>query len=104
MSAGRSIYGRTRSPSRPFISTIPTWSETWIGRKTTRDCSSSIQMQSSHSHAASHGFCPACGTRLEARYQEDRDRPTCPSCGFVHYLDPKVAVAVILGDEDGVLL
>jgi ADP-ribose pyrophosphatase YjhB (NUDIX family) len=45
-----------------------------------------------------------CGTPLEARRQEDRDRPTCPSCGFIHYLDPKVAVAVVLGNEHGVLL
>jgi 8-oxo-dGTP diphosphatase len=41
---------------------------------------------------------------MEARYQEDRERPTCPSCGFIHYLDPKVAVAVVLGDESGVIL
>ena len=52
----------------------------------------------------SQGFCFQCGTPLEARQHEDRERPTCPSCGFVHYLDPKVAVAVILGDEHGVLL
>jgi 8-oxo-dGTP diphosphatase len=53
---------------------------------------------------ATLGYCLHCGTPLEARLQEDRDRPTCPACGFIHYLDPKVAVAVILGDEDGVLL
>jgi 8-oxo-dGTP diphosphatase len=53
---------------------------------------------------SSLGYCPRCGSGLEARHQEDRDRPTCPSCGFIHYLDPKVAVAVILGDERGVLL
>jgi 8-oxo-dGTP diphosphatase len=51
-----------------------------------------------------HGYCLLCGTPLEARHHEDRERPTCPSCGFVHYLDPKVAVAVVLGDENGVLL
>jgi NADH pyrophosphatase NudC (nudix superfamily) len=50
------------------------------------------------------GYCPQCGTALEARHQEDRERPTCPACGFIHYLDPKVAVAVILGNADGVLL
>jgi 8-oxo-dGTP diphosphatase len=50
------------------------------------------------------GFCLQCGTRLEARRHEDRDRPTCPACGFIHYLDPKVAVAVILEDNGGVLL
>src|SRR5579859_4843146 len=51
------------------------------------------------------GYCLVCGTPLESRRHEDRDRPTCPSCGFIHYLDPKVAVAVVLGDEKrGVLL
>ena len=50
------------------------------------------------------GYCLLCGTPLEARHHEDRERPTCPSCGFIHYLDPKVAVAVVLGDERGVLL
>jgi ADP-ribose pyrophosphatase YjhB (NUDIX family) len=52
----------------------------------------------------SHGYCLQCGTPLELRLQEDRQRPTCPACGFIHYLDPKVAVAVVLGDADGVLL
>ncbi len=49
-------------------------------------------------------FCLQCGTALEDRHQEDRLRPTCPVCGFIYYLDPKVAVAVVLGDERGVLL
>ena len=53
---------------------------------------------------SSLGFCLQCGTGLVARYQEDRERPTCPNCGFIHYLDPKVAVAVILGDDSGVVL
>ena len=50
------------------------------------------------------GYCLECGTPLVARHQEDRERPTCPACGFIHYLDPKVAVAVVLGDQSGVLL
>jgi len=50
------------------------------------------------------GYCLVCGTALESRLHEDRERPTCPSCGFIHYLDPKIAVAVILGDDNGVLL
>jgi mutator protein MutT len=53
---------------------------------------------------SAHGYCLLCGTPLEARLQEDRDRPTCPSCGFIHYLDPKVAVAVVLTRDDQVLL
>jgi 8-oxo-dGTP diphosphatase len=50
------------------------------------------------------GFCLQCGMALEDRFHEDRNRPTCPDCGFIHYLDPKVAVAVIVGDPSGVLL
>jgi 8-oxo-dGTP diphosphatase len=53
---------------------------------------------------SANGFCLNCGTPLEARHHEDRERPTCPNCGFIHYLDPKVAVAVVLGNDDGVLL
>jgi NADH pyrophosphatase NudC (nudix superfamily) len=52
----------------------------------------------------SQGYCLLCGTPLEARRHEDRDRPTCPSCGFIHYLDPKVAVAVVVGHNESVLL
>ncbi len=53
---------------------------------------------------APQGYCLQCGSALQARFQEDRERPTCPQCGFIHYLDPKVAVAVVLGDENGLLL
>jgi ADP-ribose pyrophosphatase YjhB (NUDIX family) len=53
---------------------------------------------------ADQGYCERCGTPLQAQHHEDRDRPTCPACGFIRYLDPKVAVGVILGDADGVLL
>lgn len=50
------------------------------------------------------GYCTHCACALELRLHEDRERPTCPACGFVVYLDPKVAVAVVLGDERGILL
>ena len=53
---------------------------------------------------AAAGYCARCGTPLVLRRQEDRDRPTCPQCGFIVYLDPKVAVAVLVGDGERVLL
>jgi 8-oxo-dGTP diphosphatase len=62
---------------------------------------------SAHPHPASPppaGYCPQCATPLESRHQEDRERPTCPSCGYIHYLDPKVAVAVVVSNDRGVLL
>jgi ADP-ribose pyrophosphatase YjhB (NUDIX family) len=49
-------------------------------------------------------FCPQCASRLEEREIEGRRRPACPTCGFVWYLDPKVAVAVVVLDEGRVLL
>ncbi len=41
-------------------------------------------------------FCPRCGHTLEIRVVEDaRERPVCPDCGYVVYLNPPVAVGVI---------
>jgi hypothetical protein len=50
------------------------------------------------SERGERGVLPGCGTALEARHQKDRDQPRA-ACGFIHYLDPKVAVAVVLGDD-----
>src|ERR1700730_2314075 len=107
MSAAPSICARIPSPSKRSTLTIMTWSVMSIGQKTTRGCSSWTRMRNliqTKPDLPSAGYCLMCGTPLEARHHEDRDRPTCPACGFVHYLDPKVAVAVILGAERGVLL
>ncbi len=37
-------------------------------------------------------YCPHCGTPLERKQRFGKPRPCCPGCGFVHFLDPKVAV------------
>jgi len=53
-------------------------------------------------------FCPACGGRLEPRTLKagDPDRLVCAACGFVFYMDPKVAVGTIIrtGDDRLVLV
>lgn len=49
-------------------------------------------------------FCPRCGGRLEARIVQDRSRPVCAECESVFWIDPKVAVAVLIPWEGGVLL
>ncbi len=49
-------------------------------------------------------FCERCGTLLVVKAVEDRERPCCPSCGFVAYLDPKVAAGVIVTLDGGVVL
>ena len=41
-------------------------------------------------------YCQRCGHDLERREFEGKQRPTCPSCGLVVFLDPKVAVVVLV--------
>lgn len=58
-----------------------------------------------HPEQESYRFCPACGQGLEVRFIEGRDRPVCPGCGRIHYLDPKVAAGcVVLGPDQRILL
>ena len=51
-------------------------------------------------------FCPRCGDRLETRVLKAYDIPrrVCTGCGFVFYLDPKLAVGTIIADEHGRVL
>ena len=43
-------------------------------------------------------FCPRCGGPFERRRLKaaEPERPVCPRCGFVFYLDPKIAVGTII--------
>ena len=47
--------------------------------------------------------CQRCGHALEQRNFEGKPRPTCPSCGFIVFLDPKVAVVVLVSGSDKLL-
>ena len=53
-----------------------------------------------HPHDESHGyqFGPRCSGPLERRALKPAEpiRPVCTRCGFVFYLDPKVAVGTII--------
>lgn len=49
-------------------------------------------------------FCPHCGTDLVERDVFDDIRRVCPSCGFIHFHDPKVAVIGLITWGDRVLL
>ena len=49
-------------------------------------------------------YCPICGTRLKAAARAGRKRPVCPSCDWVFFPDPKVAVVVVVKQDDRVLL
>ena len=48
-----------------------------------------------------YSFCPMCGGDLEPRSlkRSEPERLVCVRCGFVFYLDPKVAVGTIIRDE-----
>jgi ADP-ribose pyrophosphatase YjhB (NUDIX family) len=48
-----------------------------------------------------YSFCPLCGGGLELRSikTNEPERLVCRVCGFVFYLDPKVAVGTIIRDE-----
>src|SRR5262245_3869296 len=61
-----------------------------------------------HPHDDSHAyrFCPRCGGALERRSLKSTEpiRPVCTSCGFVFYIDPKIAVGTIIEAENGGLV
>jgi ADP-ribose pyrophosphatase YjhB (NUDIX family) len=49
-------------------------------------------------------YCAGCGALTEERLIERRSRPVCTVCGRVAYLDPKLAVAVLIVREGLILL
>lgn len=49
-------------------------------------------------------FCPYCGSKIEEKEVYGKLRAACPSCGWVHFEDPKVAAAVLVMDNGSVLL
>ena len=52
-----------------------------------------------------YSFCPMCGGDLEPRSLKATEptRLVCTRCGFVFYLDPKVAVGTLIRNEHGEL-
>ncbi|MCY3765619.1 MAG: NUDIX hydrolase [Gemmatimonadetes bacterium] len=63
-------------------------------------------MASDHNahHPGGVRFCERCSKALVLKPVEGHSRPVCPACGFVVYLDPKVAAGVIVTLEDEVVL
>lgn len=55
-----------------------------------------------HDHDDLYRFCPRCGGALSSRQLKagDPDRLVCDACGFVFYLDPKIAVGTIIHSAD----
>jgi ADP-ribose pyrophosphatase YjhB (NUDIX family) len=51
-------------------------------------------------------YCPQCGGRLEERIIKAGEPPrlVCKNCGFVFYIDPKLAVIALVPLEEGLVL
>ena len=49
-------------------------------------------------------FCPQCGARLIRRREPDKTRPYCDRCDRTYYRNPIVGVAVIIMQDDSILL
>jgi ADP-ribose pyrophosphatase YjhB (NUDIX family) len=60
-----------------------------------------------HGDGRGYRFCPMCGGSLEPRTLKagEPERLVCTRCGFVFYLDPKIAVGTIIrADAGGIVL
>src|SRR5207248_1705541 len=50
-------------------------------------------------------YCPRCGSELvQITETAGAVRPTCVSCGFVHYPQPKVGAGLLITDDRRLLL
>jgi len=49
-------------------------------------------------------FCPVCGSSLEHRQVDHKERQVCSSCDYVYYRNPAPAAGVILVENDEVLM
>jgi ADP-ribose pyrophosphatase YjhB (NUDIX family) len=51
-------------------------------------------------------FCPRCGGSLASRVLKESEPPrlVCQACGFVFYLDPKIAACTICTVDGGIVL
>lgn len=49
-------------------------------------------------------FCPRCAAPVIHEERFGKVRPVCPKCGWIHFVDPKVAAAVLVIQDERVLL
>src|SRR3989442_4066731 len=56
--------------------------------------------------APDYRFCPRCGGKLAPRVLKEGEpfRLVCEACGFIFYLDPKVAACTICMVNGGIVL
>ncbi|HEX9840189.1 MAG TPA: NUDIX hydrolase [Anaerolineales bacterium] len=49
-------------------------------------------------------YCPRCGASVNHEERYGKVRPVCPQCSWIHFVDPKVAAAVLIEQDGRVLL
>lgn len=49
-------------------------------------------------------YCPRCGGPLKTKFAEGRDRLVCERCSFIFYQNPTPAIAVVMQQENEILL
>jgi ADP-ribose pyrophosphatase YjhB (NUDIX family) len=49
-------------------------------------------------------YCIRCGALVKHEIKFGKVRPVCPQCGWIHFVDPKVAAAVLIEQDGHVLL
>ena len=49
-------------------------------------------------------FCSRCGAQVTREDKFGKVRPFCPQCGWIYFIDPKVAAAVLVEVDGRVLL
>jgi ADP-ribose pyrophosphatase YjhB (NUDIX family) len=49
-------------------------------------------------------YCPRCRNELQLATTDDKERPQCPSCGFIFYRNPAPAAGAILVRDGAILL
>jgi len=49
-------------------------------------------------------FCPRCGASISLQLRFGKIRPVCPDCNWVYFADPKVAAALLVEQNNHVLL
>ena len=49
-------------------------------------------------------FCPHCASPLDNFFDAELTRGKCPSCDWIHYRNPTVGVAVVLVEDEQLLI
>jgi 8-oxo-dGTP diphosphatase len=86
---------------------VPPSESTYLPNYTFHPNATSVTLQHTHDDPHAFRFCPRCGHSLDSRVLRAGDPPrlVCPACGFIFYLDPKVAVGTIIRtDRDRLVL